>query len=124
MSLFLFIFLELMVAFLVFALLSKKFEIKFDIMQVVIHIIVIVSISISRVTGFLSEAISVDLAHLYSKEKVKENHYVYPSAGMNRMLTLWTFEIISFSVYFCFLVWLLLVIESVGKKTKDEKKKK
>ena len=69
-----------MVAFLVFALLSKKFQIKFDIKQVVIHIIVIVSISISRVTGFLSEAISVNLAHLYSKEKVKENHYIYPTA--------------------------------------------
>ena len=115
MSLFFFIFIELLVAFLVFALLSKKFGIKFDIMQVVIHIIVIVSISISRVTGFISEAISVNLAHLYSKEKVKENQYVYPTAKMNRMLTLWTFELIGFSVYFCFLVWLLLVIESAGK---------
>ena len=115
MSLFFFIFIELLVAFLVFALLSKKFGIKFDIKQVLIHIVVILSVSISRVTGFVSEAISVNLAHLYSKQKVKENHYFYPTAPMNRMLLLWTFDIISFSVYFCFLVWLLLVIESAGK---------
>ena len=67
MSLFFFIFIELLVAFLVFALLSKKFGIKFDIKQVLIHIIVILSVSVSRVTGFVSEAISVNLAHLYSK---------------------------------------------------------
>ena len=55
MMLFCFILVELIVAFGVFACLSKKFEVKFDTRQVVIHMSVIVSISISRVTGFLSE---------------------------------------------------------------------
>ena len=126
MMLFCFILVELVVAFGVFACLSKKFGVKFDTKQVLIHMSVIISISISRVTGFLSEAQSVALAHDFSDHEVKVNNLRYPVGKMSSMLSLWSISDISFAVYFVFLVWLLLIIEGSSKKkiTKNKRKEK
>ena len=68
------ILLELITAMLGFIYLSWKYKIKFQINQVVVHIAMIVSITISRFAGWYSEDIFLRLAHLYTKERTKELH--------------------------------------------------
>ena len=84
----------------------------------------ILSVSISRITGFISEAQCVKVAHNYTKVEVKKEKMEYPVHQMTSMLTLWSIEEISFEVYFIFLVWLLLIIEGETKKIIERKVKK
>ena len=65
MTLFICILCELIAATLGFFYLSSKYQIKFQISQVVVHMAMIFSISISKFTGWFSEAMNVSLANEY-----------------------------------------------------------
>ena len=56
--------------------------------------------------------------------QTKINDLIYPEGRMSSMLILWSISDISFTVYFCFLVWLVLIIEGSSKKKISKKRRK
>ena len=63
LTLFGFILIELLIAACIFFYLSRKYEIKFQISQVLIHVAMIFSISLSRLTGACSEGLSIEISN-------------------------------------------------------------
>ena len=124
LSLFGCIFIELVIAACFFFYLSRKYEIKFQINQVLIHVAMILSISLSRLTGACSEGLSIAISNKHTKEAIESAHMLLPVTQIRYVLIFWAVSLFLYLLYFCFLMALLLqVIEKRKPKENDNENK-
>ena len=108
LCLFVCILIELLTAMLWFWCLSKKYKIKFQINQVLVHIAMIVTISISRFTGWYSESYSIDIHNGYTRRHTMEDHLLFPVDEVRRLIIFWIVSLVFYVAYFSLLMYLLL----------------